>query len=599
MIQMRTRFLAEVVQDGSGRVAHDVFQPEAAPLPLEATIPEGSYQEVVVEGGRARPLGEVFAPPGSHAATLVRLALHEGLDPGFPEAVEREVAAILKEPGLDDPRLVDRTDLPFVTIDNADSRDLDQAIWVGPGDDGGHVVRYALSDAAHYVRPGTALHAEALDRGASYYLPGWMIPMLPRDLCEDLVSLNPGVLRRAVVFEMHLDAEGHGVATRVERARIRSRAKLSYPGVQRYLDARAAGDAHPYDGRDFAASLVRLAEVGRLRIADQREREVVRPRRQEVAVGLTERRGFSLLGGLRVPVDAYNEQISLLCNVEGARLLREGGADERVQAVFRVHPAPEARRVDGFERFLARLVRAHGLDAATWGWSRGGETALASYLAALPQGGAEGRLARAIHRQAVLLNVRSTFADRPAPHYGVGSDVYARFSAPMREIVGVFLHKELLELLGMSTPAARADDEALRERIIEQANASRVRQGQLARRAHHLALDALFEEDLAKGRPRRPGTVMGVTRSKLHLTLDDPPVDVKLYRRDLEPHLGTALRLDEDDVGLVREDGRPFVRVGDRLDVRVAGHDDDRDRWVLLPVEGGPGPAAGSPGATA
>ena len=83
----------------------------------------------------------------------------------FPPEVLAETEAWLKAPGIDDPLLVDRTTMPFVTIDNAHSKDLDQAVFVDREGEG-FVVAYAIADASYYVRPGSALFAEAMKRGA-------------------------------------------------------------------------------------------------------------------------------------------------------------------------------------------------------------------------------------------------------------------------------------------------------------------------------------------------------------------------------------------------------------------------------------------------
>ena len=125
----------------------------------------------------------------------------------------------------------------LVTIDGATSRDLDQAVQV-EREGAGFLLRYALADAAYYVRPGTALFEEAVKRGASYYLPGFMIPMLPRALSEGIISLNPQVERRALVFEMHLDAAGKCQRTEVVRARVFSHAKLSFERAQAFYKGR-------------------------------------------------------------------------------------------------------------------------------------------------------------------------------------------------------------------------------------------------------------------------------------------------------------------------------------------------------------------------
>lgn len=105
----------------------------------------------------------------------------------FPADVLAETDALLKNPGIDDPALLDRTSIPFVTIDNAHSKDLDQAVHVSR-EGTGFLVAYAIADASFYVRPGSALFREAMSRGASYYFPGFSVPMLPRPLSEGLAQ---------------------------------------------------------------------------------------------------------------------------------------------------------------------------------------------------------------------------------------------------------------------------------------------------------------------------------------------------------------------------------------------------------------------------
>jgi ribonuclease R len=158
------------------------------------------------------------------------LLAREHLTPEHPPEVEAEAAACA--PDTDDPALIDLSGLPFVTIDEVESRDLDQAVLVR-ADGEGHVVHYAIADASHFVRPGTALFAEALRRGTSFYLPGLVTPMLPRRLSEDVISLGPAALRRALVFTIRLDERGRRVAAKVERARVRSRAKLAFATSRR------------------------------------------------------------------------------------------------------------------------------------------------------------------------------------------------------------------------------------------------------------------------------------------------------------------------------------------------------------------------------
>lgn len=517
---------------------------------------------------------------------LVALFAAHDLVVEHPAAVLAEARAWTADPGIADPSLVDLTALPFCTIDEETSKDLDQALFIqaDTAEDAkgaGHVVWYALADASWFVRPGSALWDEALRRGASYYLPGLVAPMLPRILSEDLCSIGPKVDRRALVFRVALDAKGRVTQTRILRARVHSRAKLSYDGVQAWYD----GKKTPCEDAAVLASLERLATVGRLRMALAEERDVVRFRRTEIDVHLARHRAgqplvFIAATDQRLAVERYNEQISLLCNMEGARFLQAAQDPELIQPIYRVHAPPQAERLAKLEQRLDAIVAHHKLDPS-WRWQRGHET-LADYLERLPQ----GRVATAIHRQAMMSSGRASFTSRPGGHYGIGADVYARFTAPMREIVGVFLHNEAFQRLsGHPTPLPQGvpDDAVRREQVIAASNACHLVQKGLDRDANRMVLDHLLALDLRQKRhPRRRGTVMGFDRRKVHVQLDDPAIDLKVYVHHLEEQAGTRLRVSADLSSMAPTRGSgPCLNTGDAVDVWVVGEDTGRNRWRL------------------
>lgn len=582
-----------VVEDAGQLKLRDPFEPERELLMLvpkqDTPLRAGDWVRARLDHEASHVPRAFFeercATAGSARAHLYGIAAQHGLDPVFPDAVEAEVHDLVARPGLDDPSLQDYRALRFVTIDGATSRDLDQAVQV-EAEGQGFLLRYALADAAYYVRPGTALFEEAVKRGASYYLPGFMIPMLPRALSEGIISLNPAVDRRALVFEMHLDAAGKCVRTDVVRAVVHSHAKLSFERAQAQVDdpvANALGDPA------IDQSLTLLTQVGRLLMRDAEQRDVVRYRREELGINVgAEGLTMSVHLHPRLEIERYNEQCSLLCNVEGAKLLRDGAkaAGVEIQPIYRVHPSPEPEKVRRFEKLLAAMVRLHQLDPAVFGWRAAGDVALNDFLDGLPTDGPHARLAQAIHRQAVMVNVRSEFTEDPGQHHGVGAEVYARFSAPMREIVGVFLHKETWELLSGSATSAEviARDEALRDRVVERSNEAKQIQGRINQLAHLYVLDQLFANDLARPVPERTswhGTVMGLTRDKVHVTFEEPPVDVKLYVDDLEEQLRTRVELCDDGASLRRANGDGICRIGEPVCVRVDRWDPSRKRFVL------------------
>ena len=154
-------------------------------------------------GGRRKSNpGHRFPPDLSEtpAQTVARLFKSLNLRESFPASVNRQVDEFCAggKAGTDDPSLKDLTALPYITIDNDNSMDLDQAMHIEPlTAKGGYLVSYALADGAYFVTPGTPLFDHALVRGgSSFYLPTKCIPMLPRKLSEDIMSLNEGVDRR-------------------------------------------------------------------------------------------------------------------------------------------------------------------------------------------------------------------------------------------------------------------------------------------------------------------------------------------------------------------------------------------------------------------
>src|SRR3954451_8754535 len=201
---------------------------------------------------------------GAHATNGVALqdgitAIQKelGVVADFPAAVERAAKAAADRPRL--PRL-DRTDIPFVTIDPAESRDLDQALHLERDGDG-YVVHYAIADVAAFIEPGGALDQEAHRRGESMYGADSLVPLHPRELSEGAASLLPDQVCPAYLWTISLDATGAQTDARVERARVRSRAQLDYVGAQQLIDSGKGGPV-----------LDLLAEVGRLRLHQEAER---------------------------------------------------------------------------------------------------------------------------------------------------------------------------------------------------------------------------------------------------------------------------------------------------------------------------------------
>ncbi len=254
---------------------------------------------------------------------------------GFPAPVEAEAAASARQ--APQPAR-DATGIALVTIDPPGSTDLDQALFIERDGEGYRVV-YAIADLQRFVTPGGALDAEAHARGVTLYAPDGRVPLHPTVLSEGAASLLPGVERPALLWEHTLDAEGRTVASRVEPARVQSRAQLSYGQVQASLDD---GTADP--------SLVLLREVGRKREALERQRGGVSLQIPEQEVEVLDGR-WELRFRSTLPVEGWNAQISLLTGMAAAELMLRGGI-----GVLRTLPPARQGDVDR----LRRVARALG-----------------------------------------------------------------------------------------------------------------------------------------------------------------------------------------------------------------------------------------------
>src|SRR5262245_9952214 len=158
-----------------------------------------------------------------------RAMLERGLEPDFPPDALKEADAIRGPAREEDPALRDLTRLLWASIDNDDSKDLDQ-LSVSETLAGGAVkVLVAIADVDALVRKDSAIDRHARRNTTSVYTAAEIFPMLPLKLSTDLTSLNENEVRQAVVVEFTVDAEGAIARSDVYRARVMNRAKLAYP----------------------------------------------------------------------------------------------------------------------------------------------------------------------------------------------------------------------------------------------------------------------------------------------------------------------------------------------------------------------------------
>jgi exoribonuclease R len=340
-----------------------------------------------------------------------------GLPDAFPRAAQAQAEAAARETR---PPGADRTDLPFVTIDPATSRDLDQAMCLFRRESGGYSVHYAIADVASFVSPGTPLESETWRRGQTVYLPDGKVPLHPTVLSEGAASLLPGEERPALVWSIDLDADGSPVATRLERARVRSRAKLDYAGVQ--------GNA---DNGTLPDPIALLPEIGRLLISRGLARGAINLPMPDQEVE-PDGDGWRLVLKPLLPAEAWNAQISLLTGCAAAQIMIEGKV-----GLLRTMPSPA---IEAMARLRTAAV-ALGVP-----WPNG--TSVGQVLASLDP--SQPRAAAFVDEAAELLRGAGYTAFSGAPpadpvHSAVAAP-YAHVTAPLRRLADRYVSEVCLAL---------------------------------------------------------------------------------------------------------------------------------------------------------
>lgn len=404
----------------------------------------------------------------------------------------------------------DLTDLDFLTIDPPGSTDLDQAMHLSR-QGSGYLLRYAIADVAAFVAPGGALDAETHARGQTFYAPSHRTPLHPQVLSEGAASLLPGQVRPALVWEIWMDADGQTTDARVERATVRSRRQLDYPGVQQAIDA-GTGDEQ----------LVLLAEIGRLRLHLEAARHGVSlgvPAQEIVTDGERWRLTFRTL----LPVESWNAELSLATGMAAASIMLEGGT-----GILRTLPPAEK---SGIAK-LRRTAQALGID---WPKDQGYPDFVRSLDPANTRHAAMLNACTMLFRGASYAPFTGGNPPAQAVHAAIAAP-YAHVTAPLRRLVDRYALEICVALCadaavpewvlaGMETVAAEMDESNRRVKQYERGIIDRVEAMLLAPR-----LGAVFSGDILEvDKEGRRGVMQ----------LDEPAVEAPVTGDDLV--LGTTV----------------------------------------------------------
>jgi exoribonuclease-2 len=474
-------------------------------------------------------------PNGSQARYLLqkiarRVMVERGLAPEFPPAALTELNAI--HTPVVDATARDLRPLPWCSIDNDDSRDLDQLSVAEALPNGATKLLVAIADVSVVVRQGSALDAHARQNTTSVYTAAEIFPMLPEKLSTDLTSLNPAADRLAVVIEIVFSAKGTLAASAIYPATVRNHAKLAYNSVAAWLDG--TGPVPP-----AVTAVAGLAENIRLQNSVARQLAALRHLHGALSLETLQARPVfegALLTGL--VADTPNSAKRLIEDL----MIASNGVTARFLATNKF---PSIRRIVRIPKYWDRIVELaaeHGSTLPQEPDAVALERFLVAAKAAHPVGFPELSLC-VIKLMGAGEYVLELPGAQVTGHFGLAVRDYSHSTAPNRRFPDVITQRLLkAALAGRPPPYSNAELSALATHCTEQEDAAKKTERQVGKSAAALLLCHSIGQQF-------DAIVTGASDKGTWVRLSQPPVEGKLNSGPAGLRVGDRLR-----VQLVRTD---------------------------------------------
>lgn len=471
------------------------------------------------------------------------IAIHEaGMHETFLEKVIKETE------GLKVPPLGKREDLrkiPLVTIDGADARDFDDAVFAEKTDDGGFHLIVAIADVSYYVRPNSNLDKEAYRRGNSTYFPDRVVPMLPEALSNDLCSLRPNEDRACMAFHLWIDAHGNLIKQKIIRGLMRSQARLTYEQVQ------AAKDGAPDDITDPLMKGVINPLYEAYEILDK-----ARQKRGALDLDLPERQIIIENGKMtgvtkRSRLDAHKliEEFMILANVAAAQALEA----KKAPCVYRIHDRPSAEKLDSAREF----VESFGLTIPKTGVANPGQ------INQLLKKAAETDYSHLISTVILRTQSQAIYHPQNIGHFGLALKKYAHFTSPIRRYADLLVHRSLIRAYGLGEGGLSEEETVTLEEKSDHISKTERTSSDAERSATDRFTAAWMSERIGA---EFSGVINGVTRFGLFVTLDENGADGLIPMRSLPDDFYVH---DEKQHALVGRKHKRIYRLGAKVKIRL------------------------------
>ncbi|OUS03798.1 ribonuclease R [Gammaproteobacteria bacterium 42_54_T18] len=327
---------------------------------------------------------------------------------------------------------IDYRDLPFVTIDGADAKDFDDAVYCEKTASGDWRLMVAIADVSHYVRPDDLLDIEALQRGTSIYFPGHVVPMLPEALSNGLCSLNPYVDRLVMVCDMTINSNGVITQSTFTEGLINSQARLTYDQAYALVAKRSSKLAKKVieETPNIVPHIENLHALFQVLKPARRQRGAIEFETREFTFNLTKKRKISSLSSVKRN-DAHRmiEEFMLCANVSTAKFLDH----HKIPSLFRTHEGPQQKKLTVLRAFLLEKGLSLG----------GGDKPSPHHYNKLLDNIGHRSDASVIRTILLRSQSQAEYTSSNQGHFGLAYDAYAHFTSPIRRYPDLLTHRAI------------------------------------------------------------------------------------------------------------------------------------------------------------
>ncbi|MDA0150563.1 exoribonuclease II [Vibrio sp. LaRot3] len=458
---------------------------------------------------------------------------------------------------------VDMTHVPFVTIDGESTKDMDDALYAKQLEDGSFELTVAIADPTAYITPDSEMDKVARERGFTIYLPGRNIPMLPRDLADELCSLIQDEVRPALCCTVTVAKDGViGDDIKFFAANIKSHARLAYDHVSDWLETGESKDWQPSD--EIAQIVADLHKFAQARAEWREKNAVVFPDRPDYRFELSEDNDVvAIHADLRRSANRLVEESMITANICAGKTLQASFNS----GVFNHHAGIKAEKIadvielvnpQGDLPFTAESIATLEGFAAMRRWLGEQDT---SYL--------DNRIRK--------YQTYSEIGNQPLPHYAMGLDIYATWTSPIRKYGDMINHRMLKAHILGKEPVQTADETVGEELALH-------------RKHHKIAErnvgDWLYARTLAEDPAKETkfnGEIFDINRAGMRVRLLENGAAAFIPASLI---LANKERLEcNGEQGMVLIDKETVYRLGDTLEVVLAEVNQENRNLVAKPTQ--------------